>query len=200
MSSGPTGIDDVTRQLLPAPTVEPTADAVHQTQSSAVESIQPTTTSTAIETTLVLAPFASGTIGTSDGLIVVSVPNGAFGDVMIVNITTLDTLAVQPDPDDGLVPGRMMTLSAFDSDGNPITAFAVPLTVSVQLSLDDLAAVDNDPTRFLLALRDADDGLWLPSPAAVDGTGRMSSPIDRTGTYALMWTSDPPAQEGAPGR
>jgi len=125
---------------------------------------------------------AGGTVSSSDGNILVSVPPGAVTD------TTWLQLTLTPDPvaEPSAVPAwHSFALSAQDLSGNPVVDFSEPLTVEVSYSDNDITYLWEDS----LSLYSWNDSIsaWLPISTTLDlGNNKASTNVTHLSLFTLM--------------
>jgi hypothetical protein len=106
-----------------------------------------------VTATTTISPDAGATLTPDPGNISIQFPPGA-----VVGTTTL-SYTLQPYPDQDLAnfrfAGRAFTLKAFDTNGQPITTFNQPFTITIVYDgLDLIAAGIGNPSRLNLAFWD----------------------------------------------
>ena len=127
-------------------------------------------------------PTIGGTFSSPAGDVIVNVPAGAYVDTLILDFR------------DAPVPARSaqlkstsqaFVLSAKDSFGNPITAFAKPCLLIVQYSTDEMVEISE--TTLSLYRWDIVENRWQEIPTTLDLIRkRATAEVTSLGQFALM--------------
>jgi hypothetical protein len=145
-----------------------------------------------------------GTVTSGDGTVTISFPAGAFnGDV-------LATLQVQNEPVRSLEPGQSslvsFTLVIFDKDGNPVTEFEQPVTITMAFAPGNRVAhqttntsADNLVVRYWDGSAYVEVGPTTDCPTCgytIDAnTGSAAVTFDRPAEFVLVNDPSGPAQD-----
>jgi hypothetical protein len=142
------------------------------------------------------APIDLGSVGSlggllqsDDGLLQVSLPQGALNDP--VNLFYAD----QVDPN-LLLPASLadlfrFSLNAVDANGAAVTQFNAPLTIEVSYQEEDLYAAGGSENNLSLAVYDERLESWDPLPGTVDTTNnRVTAQVEHLSDFALVVSRD----------
>jgi hypothetical protein len=135
---------------------------------------------------LPVGPGTGGTVPLPPWEIIVT-PDDFDQPVTIEVIILPEDQRFPPNPGERHI-GPVVCTAAFDEEGNPIPAsdFRGPIEVCYDLSPEELALMDGDPSRAIIQVYDIERGVWIDLPTTVspDGT-RVCTLVSYTGCFAV---------------
>lgn len=184
------GDDDDDDDDDPTPTALPSATAVSPYPTPAEETPEPTPDDGTIK--LLVGPGVGGEVSLPPWEIIVS-PDDFDQPVTIEVIILPEDERFPPNPGERHI-GPAVCTAAFDEDGNPIPAsdFRGPIEMCYDLSPEELALIDGDPSRAIIQVYDIAQGIWIDLPTTVseDGT-RVCALVSYTGCFAVRIADEP---------
>jgi hypothetical protein len=127
---------------------------------------------------------AGGSLESADGLFEASFGAGAVDDDLTLTIA-VPGADVPPHAGMIRIGDRVYDVTLEDDEGNPVTDFAGPLTLSFNFTAADLGGID--PADLRVFCFDEDFGAWVALPGIVDaGAGTVTATTDHLTLLALM--------------
>jgi hypothetical protein len=141
--------------------------------------------------TLVVDPAVGGTLSTADGTISVTVPAGAYTDMLTLSLAHVADPAMQPG---NLQLGSQIFLASLvDSAGNTVLSLSQPLVITLRPSADDVAAAGGDLSLMSVLSLNSDTALFDTVPTTLNPDGTLTVSLDHL-AQALPATSAATAQ------
>jgi hypothetical protein len=127
--------------------------------------------------TLVVDPAAGGTLSTADGTLSVTVPAGAYTDVLTLSLARVADPAQQPG--NLRLGSQTFLVSLLDSAGNNVLTLSQPLVITLRPFADDVAAVSGDLSLLSVTSLNSDTALFDAVPTTLNPDGTLTVSLDR---------------------
>jgi uncharacterized membrane protein YgcG len=127
--------------------------------------------------TLVVDPSVGGTLSTADGTISVTVPAGAYTDMLTLRLAHVADPAIQPG--NLQLGSQIFLVSLADSAGNNVLSFSQPLVITLWPSAQDVTAVSGDLSLMSAMSLNSDTALFETVPTTVNADGTLTVSLDR---------------------
>jgi hypothetical protein len=132
-----------------------------------------------------ITPSTGGHITTSDGSVRVDFPAQVVTQNTVVTYT--DQLTTTHPLSLGSSALRSFSLEAQTSDGQPVTQFQRPYTMTVGYSMPNLAALDMSDASLKLAFWDTTNSHWITVPTNIDTVNHsVTASLDHFTEFVLM--------------
>jgi hypothetical protein len=171
----------------PTPTALPTSTTAPASPTPEAATPEPTPEPTPDDVVSIpVGPGTGGSVEIPPWEIIVS-PDDFDQPVTIEVVILPEDERFPPNPGERHL-GPVVCTVALDEDGNPIPAseFRGPVEVCYDLSPEELALLDGDPSRAIIQVYDIERGIWIDLPTTVspDGT-RVCALVSYTGCFAV---------------
>jgi hypothetical protein len=149
----------------------------------------------------VIAPSVTGTVeaevgGTvelEDGSAAVEVPANAVPEDVTVTLAPV-TEVTQPTTGMVMIAGKVFEITAETEDGELVTQFSEPITLTFKLTQEELEEAGVDLGDLKVFYWDEKAGAWIALPTRVDPeTGTVTAVTDHFTVFAVMAKPDMPA-------
>jgi hypothetical protein len=126
--------------------------------------------------TLVVDPAVGGTLSTADGAISVTVPAGAYTDMLTLSLAHVADPASQPG--NLQLGSQIFLVSLVDSAGTTVLSLGQPLVITLRPSADDVAAVSGDLSLMSVMSLNSDTALFDAVPTTLNADGTLTVSLD----------------------
>jgi len=173
----------VARQVISEPDPEPSGPP-----SGPVE--PPVIAPSVIET---VEAEAGGTVEMEDGSAAVVLPPNAIPENVTVTLAPV-TEVTQPTTGMVMVAGKVFEITAETEDGQHITEFSQPITLTFVITEEELEESEAEIEDLRVFYWDEKAGAWIALPTRVDSeTGTVTAVTDHFTVFAVMAKPDMPA-------
>jgi hypothetical protein len=145
--------------------------------------------------TLAIDPALGGTLSTTDGILSVVVPAGAFSDWLTVS---LSQLGVGQSNGNLSLGSQMFLVTISTSSGDILSTFDQPLAVTIRPLVDDVASANGDLSTLVMMALDPDSGTFQPLATTINADGSITASVARLGLPVAPPSISPelPASDG----
>jgi hypothetical protein len=136
-----------------------------------------------------------GTVELEDGSAGVVLPPNAVVEDVVVTIAPV-TEVTQPTTGMVMVAGKVFEITAETESGERVTQFSQPITLTFQLTEEELEEAEVDLEDLMVFYWDEKAQAWIALPTRVDPvTGTVTAITDHFTLFAVMAKPDMPALE-----
>jgi hypothetical protein len=140
-----------------------------------------------------------GTVELEDGSAAVEMPPNATEEEVTVTLAPV-TEVTQPTTGMVMIAGKVYEITAETSDGELVTQFSRPLTLTFRVTEEELEETEAELEDLRVFYWDEKAGAWIALPTTVDPeTGTVTALTDHFTVFALMAKPDMPALNDIPG-
>lgn len=134
-----------------------------------------------------------GTVELEDGSAAVELPANAVPEDVTVTLAPV-TEVTQPTTGMVMIAGKVFEITAETEDGELVTQFSEPITLTFKLTQEELEEAGVDLDDLKVFYWDEKAGAWIALPTRVDPeTGTVTAVTDHFTVFAVMAKPDMPA-------